>query len=480
MTERTLFDIRRTEAFSIPVSPCEITSAGSDRELLLVADLPEVGQTAHWFAKVVVMSERSPEQIVDQIRELLDSLYRVDSRRILATLIRLLGDFDLAEEAMHEAFAAALSLWPGSGVPGNPRPWLISTARFKAIDTLRRRARFDASQGELVRYLEAQSSSPAESNEEGSLEDDGLEDDRLRLIFTCCHPSLAPEARVALTLREVCGLTTEEIAKAFLTTPRTLAQRIVRAKAKIRDTPIRYEVPSPQELPDRLGAVLQVVYLVFNEGYSAAAGAEVTRAELTGEAIRLGRLLTDLQPEPEVIGLLSLMLLQESRRAARTSPTGELILLENQNRSLWNRRQIAEGVALLEKALKSRRFGPYTLQAGIAAVHAKAESVAATDWGQIVALYDQLVRIQPSPVVQLNRAVAIAMRDGPEAGLTHIDAVLEDGELENYYLAHSARADMCRRLGRTAEARSSYEKALALTQQEPERQFLQERIRQLK
>ena len=448
--------------------------------MLLVADLPEVGQTAHWFAKVVVMSERSPEQIVDQIRELLDSLYRVDSRRILATLIRLLGDFDLAEEAMHEACAAALSLWPGSGVPGNPRPWLISTARFKAIDTLRRRARFDASQGELVRYLEAQSSSPAESNEEGSLEDDGLEDDRLRLIFTCCHPSLAPEARVALTLREVCGLTTEEIAKAFLTTPRTLAQRIVRAKAKIRDTPIRYEVPSPQELPDRLGAVLQVVYLVFNEGYSAAAGAEVTRAELTGEAIRLGRLLTDLQPEPEVIGLLSLMLLQESRRAARTSPTGELILLENQNRSLWNRRQIAEGVALLEKALKSRRFGTYTLQAGIAAVHAKAESVAATDWGQIVALYDQLVRIQPSPVVQLNRAVAIAMRDGPEAGLTHIDAVLEDGELGNYYLAHSARADMCRRLGRTAEARSSYEKALALTQQEPERQFLQERIRQLK
>ena len=462
------------------MSRCEMTSAGSNRELLLVADLPEVGQTAHWFAKVVVMFERSPEQIVDQIRELLDSLYRLDSRRILATLIRLLGDFDLAEEAMHEAFAAALSLWPGSGVPGNPRPWLISTARFKAIDTLRRRARFDASQDDLVRYLEAQSSSPEESNEEDRLGDDGLEDDRLRLIFTCCHPSLEPEARVALTLREVCGLTTEEIAKAFLTTPRTLAQRIVRAKAKIRDTPIRYEVPSPQDLPDRLGAVLQVVYLVFNEGYSAAAGAEVTRAELTGEAIRLGRLLTDLQPEPEVIGLLSLMLLQESRRAARTSPTGELILLENQNRSLWNRRQIAEGVALLEKALKSRRFGPYTLQAGIAAVHAEAESVAVTDWGQIVALYDQLVRIQPSPVVQLNRAVAIAMRDGPEAGLTHIDAVLEDGELENYYLAHSARADMCRRLGRTAEARSSYEKALALTQQEPERQFLQERIRQLK
>jgi RNA polymerase sigma-70 factor, ECF subfamily len=422
-----------------------------------------------------VMSERSTEQI----RELLDSLYRVDSGRILATLIRLLGDFDLAEEAMHEAFAAALSAWPKTGVPDNPRPWLISTARFKAIDTLRRRARFDASQAELVRYLEAQSSSVEISNQE-----DSLQDDRLRLIFTCCHPSLAPEARVALTLREVCGLTTEEIAKAFLTTPRTLAQRIVRAKAKIRETKIPYEVPTPQELPLRLGAVLQVVYLVFNEGYSAAAGSEVTRAELTGEAIRLGRLLADLQPatevEPEVIGLLALMLLQASRHAARTSPTGEMILLEHQDRSLWNREQIAEGLAMLEKALKSRRAGPYTLQAAIAAVHAQAESVAATDWRQIVALYDQLVRIQPSPVVQLNRAVAIAMRDGPEAGLAHIDAVLERGELADYYLAHSARADMYRRLGRTAEARSAYEKALALTQQEPERQFLQERIRQLK
>src|SRR6202453_173205 len=427
------------------------------------------------------MSEPSTEQT----RELLDSLYRVDSGRILATLIRLLGDFDLAEEAMHEAFATALSVWPTSGVPGNPRPWLISTARFKAIDTLRRRARFDASQDELVRYLEAQSSSAESSNKEARFEDDGLEDDRLRLIFTCCHPSLAPEAHVALTLREVCGLTTEEIAKAFLITPRTLAQRIVRAKAKIRETPIPYEVPTPQELPERLGAVLQVIYLVFNEGYSAAAGAEVTRAELTGEAIRLGRLLTELQPEPdvpkpEIMGLLALMLLQESRRAARTSPAGELILLENQDRSLWNREQIAEGVALVEKALKSRRFGSYTLQAAIAAVHAEAESLAATDWRQIVALYDRLLRIQPSPVVQLNRAVAIAMRDGPEAGLTLIDAVLEHGELADYYLAHSARADMCRRLGRTAEARSAYEKALALTQQEPERQFLQERIRQLK
>jgi len=376
---------------------------------------------------------------------------------------------------MHEAFATALSLWSSSGVPVSPRPWLISTARFKAIDTLRRRARLNASQDELVRYLEAQGSSAESSNEE-----DSVEDDRLRLIFTCCHPSLAPEAQVALTLREVCGLTTEEIARAFLITPATLAQRIVRAKAKIRETPIPYEVPTAQELPRRLGAVLQVIYLVFNEGYSAAAGAEVTRAELTGEAIRLARLLTELQPEPEVIGLLSLMLLQESRRAARTSPIGELILLQDQDRSLWNREQIAEGVALLEKALKSRRFGPYTLQAAIAAVHAEAETAAATDWRQIVALYNQLVRIQPTPVVLLNRAVAIAMRDGPEAGLAHIEAVMEHGELANYYLAHSAHADMYRRLGRTDEARASYEKALALTQQGPERQFLQERIRQLK
>jgi RNA polymerase sigma-70 factor (ECF subfamily) len=417
------------------------------------------------------MSEHSTEQI----RELLESLYRADSGRILATLIRLLGDFDLAEDAMHEAFAAALSQWPSSGVPDNPRPWLISTARFKAIDTLRRRARFDASQDELARYLEAQSSSAERSNEE-----DSLEDDRLRLIFTCCHPSLPPEARVALTLREVCGLTTEEIAKAFLITPRTLAQRIVRAKAKIRETPIPYEVPAPRELPERLGAVLHVIYLVFNEGYSAAAGAEVTRAELTGEAIRLGRLLSKLLPEPEVIGLLSLMLLQESRHAARTSPAGELILLENQDRSLWNRDQIAEGLALLEKALKSRRFGAYTLQAAIAALHAESSSVASTDWRQITLLYDQLLRIQPSPVVELNRAVAIAECEGPEAGLALIDAVLAQGELANYYLAHSVRADMCRRLGRTDEARSSYEKALALTKQEPERKFLQERIRQLK
>jgi RNA polymerase sigma-70 factor (ECF subfamily) len=413
-----------------------------------------------------------PQNVPEELRRTIETLYRSESGRILATLARLLGDLDVAEEAMHEAFAAALDTWPQAGVPDNPRPWLISTARFKAIDGMRRRARFDSAQKDLALYLGAHINETPHEEEE-------IEDDRLRLIFTCCHPSLPPEARVALTLREVCGLATEEIAKAFLTTPSTLAQRIVRAKAKIRDTPIRYEVPSPQELPERMGAVLQVIYLVFNEGYSAAAGAEVTRAELTAEAIRLGRLLSELLPDPEVLGLLSLMLLQESRRAARTSPAGELILLENQDRSLWNREQIAEGVALVERSLRSRRFGSYTLQAAIAAVHAEAESVAGTDWRQIVALYDRLVRIQPSPVVELNRAVGIAMRDGPEAGLALIDTVLADGKLANYYLAHSARADMYRRLGRTAEARSSYEKALALTQQEPERQFLKERIRQL-
>ncbi len=414
-----------------------------------------------------------PPPVPEQLSRIIENLYRSESGRVLATLVRLLGDLDLAEEAMHEAFAAALESWPQTGVPEKPRPWLISTARYKAIDGMRRRARFDGAQRDLIAHIESRVN-------DAPLDDDEIEDDRLRLIFTCCHPALPPEGQVALTLRELCGLTTEEIARAFLVTPATLAQRIVRAKAKIREIPIPYEVPAPEELPERLDAVLQVIYLVFNEGYSAAAGAEVTRAELTGEAIRLGRLLTDLQPEPEVIGLLSLMLLQESRRAARTSPTGELILLENQDRSLWNREQIAEGVALVEQALKSHRFGSYTLQAAIVAVHAEAKSVAATDWRQIVALYDQLLLIQPSPVVQLNRAVAIAMRDGPEAGLTHIDAVLEHGDLANYYLAHSARAEMYRRLGRTAEARSSYEKALALTQQEPERQFLQERIRQLK
>jgi len=412
------------------------------------------------------------QNVPEELGRTIETLYRSESGRILATLVRLLGDLDVAEEAMHEAFATALDTWPKTGVPDNPRPWLISTARFKAIDGIRRRARFDSAQKDLDLYLEPSVSEAADEDE--------IEDDRLRLIFICCHPALPPEGRVALTLREVCGLTTEEISRAFLVTPATLAQRIVRAKAVIRDKAIPYQVPASQELPARVGAVLQVVYLVFNEGYSAAAGAEVTRAELTGEAIRLGRLLAELLPEPEVIGLLSLMLLQESRRAARTSPTGELILLENQDRSLWNRAHIAEGVALLEKALNSHRFGSYTLQAAIAAVHAQAESVAQTDWREIVALYDRLLEIQPSPVVRLNRAVAIAMRDGPEAGLTEIDAVLEHGELANYYLAHSVRADMYRRLGRTSEARSSYEKALALTQQEPEQQFLQERIRQLK
>ena len=428
-----------------------------------------------------------PPPVPEQLSRTIETLYRSESGRVLATLVRLLGDLDLAEESMHEAFAAALESWTLAGIPDKPRPWLISTARFKAIDAMRRRVRFDGAQRDLVAHMESRVNDAPSGNVE--IGDDEIEDDRLRLIFTCCHPALPPEGQIALTLREVCGLTTEEIARAFLVTPATLAQRIVRAKAVIRDKAIPYQVPASQELPARLGAVLQVVYLVFNEGYSAAAGAEVTRAQLTSEAIRLGRLLTELLPNPEIpgpdvqnpeiIGLLALMLLQESRRAARTSPTGELILLENQDRALWNREQIAEGVALVEISLNSRRFGPYTLQAAIAAVHAEAESTAATDWRQIVALYNQLVQIHPSPVAHLNRAVAIAMRDGPEAGLKHIDAVLAHGELANYYLAHAARADMYRRLGRTDEARASYEKARSLTQQEPERQFLQERIRQL-
>ena len=419
-----------------------------------------------------------PQLVPEELSRIIETLYRTESGRVLATLVRLLGDLDLAEESMHEAFAAALESWAQAGIPDKPRPWLISTARFKAIDVMRRRMRFDGAQKDLIAHLESRANDVPRDILE--IEDEEIDDDRLRLIFTCCHPALPPEAQVALTLREVCGLTTEEIARSFLVTPATLAQRIVRAKTKIRETPIPYEVPAPHELPERLDTVLQVIYLVFNEGYSAAAGTEVMRVELTSEAIRLGRLLAELQPEPEVIGLLALMLLQESRRAARTSPTGELILLENQDRSLWNREQIAEGLALVEKALKSHRFGSYTLQAAIAAVHAEAESTAATDWRQIVALYNQLLRIQPSPVVHLNRAVAIAMRDGPEAGLEQINAVMEHGELANYYLAHSARAELYRRLGKTAEARASYEKALALTHQEPERQFLQERIRQLK
>ncbi len=419
-----------------------------------------------------------PPPVPEQFSRTIDTLYRSESGRVLATLVRLLGDLDLAEESMHEAFAAALDTWPQTGIPENPRPWLISTARFKAIDAFRRRARLDGAQKDLVAHIESRinDASVATFKED----DDEIDDDRLRLIFTCCHPALPPEGQVALTLREVCGLTTEQIARAFLVTPATLAQRIVRAKTVIREKAIPYQVPAAYEFSDRLASVLLVVYLIFNEGYSAVAGSEVTRVELTGEAIRLGRLLNQLRPDPETMGILALMLLQESRRAARTSPAGDLILLENQDRSLWNRQQIAEGVTWLQEALKSRRFGVYTLQAAIAAVHAEAKSAAATDWGQIVSLYNQLVRIQPSPVVHLNRAVAIAMHDGPEAGLAQIDALLQQGDLANYYLAHSARADLCRRLGRTAEARSSYEKAVSLTQQEPERQFLQERIRQLK
>ncbi|MEO5712637.1 MAG: RNA polymerase sigma factor [Luteolibacter sp.] len=412
------------------------------------------------------------ETTIEQVRKNLDAIYRAESGRILATLIRLLGDFDLAEDAMQDAFAAALDRWPQDGVPGNPRAWLVSTGRFKAIDALRRRARFDASQEKIAEQLEA-----GTDREDGP--DESVEDDRLRLIFTCCHPALAQEARVALTLREICGLTTEEIARAFLTTAPTLAQRIVRAKAKIREDRIPYQVPPVEELPDRLEPVLQVVYLVFNEGYHASSGVSLTRADLSGEAIRLGRLLMELLPEPEVLGLLALMLLQESRRATRTSPSGELILLEHQDRSRWNHEHIAEGVALVERALLSGRFGPYTLQAAIAAVHAEASDAASTDWPQIVALYTELARIAPSSVVELNRAVAVAMRDGPEAGVKLIDALLDRGELKDYHLAHAARADLCRRLGRDAEARFSYERALALTQQEPERRFLEKRLREL-
>jgi RNA polymerase sigma-70 factor (ECF subfamily) len=413
------------------------------------------------------------ENATERIRKTLDNIYRSESRRILATLIRLLGDFDLAEEALHDAFRAALEQWPKDGVPANPRAWLVSAGRFKAIDTLRRRARYDASLAELAEQLDADTNDPT------AWDDERVEDDRLRLIFTCCHPALPPDARMALTLREVCGLTTEEIARAFLTAPPTLAQRIVRAKAKIRDARIPYQVPSRAELPDRLDTVLHVIYLMFNEGYSASSGGSLTRPDLSGEAIRLGRLLVALLPEPEVAGLLALMLLHESRRAARTSPEGDHVLLEDQDRSLWNREQIAEGVALVEQALSTRRFGPYTLQAAIAAVHAEAPNVAATDWAQIVALYDELTRAVPSPVVELNRAVAVAMRDGPLAGLALIDAILARGELADYHLAHAARADMCRRLGRAADARASYQRALGLTHQEPERRFLERRLGEL-
>jgi RNA polymerase sigma-70 factor, ECF subfamily len=437
----------------------------------------------------------------------IETLYRSESGRILATLVRLLGDLDLAEEAMHEAFAAAVESWPQTGIPDKPRPWLISTARFKAIDGIRRRARFDESQKDLALYTESQLNESqrnqahinaarfqqASPHKAFPVEDeDEIEDDRLRLIFTCCHPALPPEGQLALTLREVCGLTTEEIARAFLVTPATLAQRIVRAKALIRDKAIPYQVPGSQELSARLGTVLLVVYLIFNEGYTA----ETTGAELSREAIRLGRLLLELlqQPQstrskeipsfkdtlPEVMGLLGLMLLHESRRAARTSREGDLILLEQQDRSLWDKAQIAEGIALSESALRSHRFGAYTLQAAIAAVHAESSSTASTDWRQITLLYDQLLRIQPSPVVELNRAVAVAMCEGPEQGLRIIDDLLAREELANYHLAYSARADLCRRLGRVPEARASYEKALALARREPERRFLARRLEELK
>ncbi len=410
---------------------------------------------------------------IKQVRELVDEVYRAESRRVLATLIRLLGDFDAAEEALHEAFAVAVERWTRDGVPANPRAWLVSTGRFKAIDGIRRRARFDASLPELSRHLETDTGDPEEWDEES------VEDDRLRLIFTCCHPALSPEAQVAMTLREVCGLTTEEIAKAFLTSPPTVAQRIVRAKAKIRKARIPYIVPSEKDLPDRLDAVLRVVYLVFNEGYSASSGESLIRHDLSDEAIRLGRLLMELLPDPEATGLLALMLLHDSRRAARTSPMGELILLDNQDRSLWKQDQIAEGATLVGRALSSGQVGPYTIQAAIATVHAEAPHPGATDWTQIVALYNLLMRANPSPVVELNRAVAVAMRDGPLEGLTLIDAILSRGDLGNYYLAHSARADLCRRLGRTSEAKTSYEQALNLTQQEPERRFIERRLAEL-
>jgi len=409
----------------------------------------------------------------DDVRQRVDAIYRSDSRRVLATLIRLLGDFDLAEEALHDAFAAAIESWARDGVPANPRAWLVSAGRFKAIDRLRQRARFDAS---LVSLTEQLGDATSSMNE---LDEDGVEDDRLRLIFTCCHPALTPDARVALTLREVCGLTTEEIAHAFLTSAPTVAQRIVRAKGKIRDARIPYQIPSRADLPERLDAVLHVVYLVFNEGYSASTGESVVRQDLCAEAIRLGRLVVELMPEAEAMGLLGLLLLHDSRRAARNAVAGALVLLDEQDRSLWNREQIAEGVTLVERALGSRRVGPYTLQAAIAAVHAEAPAADATDWAQIVGLYDVLLRVEPSPVIELNRAAAVAMRDGPAAGLELIDVILARGDLTDYQHAHSARADLLRRLGKNQEAAEAYMRALELTVQGPERAFLESRIQEL-
>ena len=411
--------------------------------------------------------------MTESARQTVEAVYRRESRRVLATLIRLLGDFDLAEEALHDAFIAAVEQWAVDGVPENPRAWLVSTGRFKAIDRLRRLARFEDRFDERVGQLSG------EPDFAGELDEKQVEDDHLRLIFTCCHPALAPDAQVALTLREVCGLTTEEIASAFLCAASTLAQRIVRAKAKIRDAKIPYALPTQQDLPERLDSVLRVVYLIFNEGYSASGGETLTRTDLSAEAIRLGRKLLQLLPEPEVAGLLALMLLHDARRAARTSPGGEVVLLEAQDRGLWDREQIAAGAALVEQALSSRRFGPYTLQAAIAAVHCEAPTAEATDWPQIVGLYDVLLRVEPSPVVELNRAVAVAMRDGPGTGLRLIDNILDRGDLQEYYLAHAARADLLRRLGRTDEARQAYKRALALVIQEPGRRFLEQRLSRL-
>jgi len=415
-----------------------------------------------------------PPSDADDVRRRVDTLYRTDSRRVLATLIRLLDSFDLAEEALHDAFTAAVEQWPKDGVPDNPRAWLVSAGRFKAIDKIRRRARFDASLVEMAHTLDADDEIAPDSPPLN-----GVEDDRLRLIFTCCHPALSPDAQVALTLREVCGLTTEEIARGFLTPAPTLAQRIVRAKSKIRVARIPYEVPTRNELPQRLDSVLRVIYLVFNEGYYASTGESLTRHDLSAEAIRLGRTVVELLPEPEAIGLLALMLLTESRRAARATADGDIVLLEEQDRSLWNAASIAEGKALVQTALTSRRFGPYTLQAAIAAVHAEAPEASATDWTQIVGLYEVLARVDASPVVLLNRAVAIAMRDGPDAGLAMIDLLLARGDLEDYHFAHAARADLCRRAGRIEQARRSYLRALALARQEPERRFLQRRLSEL-
>lgn len=413
------------------------------------------------------MAEQAREAVATRVAQ----VYREQSRRILATLIRLLGDFDLAEEALHEAFFVAIERWQDAGVPDNPRAWLVSVGRFKAIDALRRRARFAASQAALLSQLEQL------EQDDWSVED--VQDDRLRLIFTCCHPALAADAQVPLTLREICDLSTEEIARAFLVSPATIAQRIVRAKAKIRDAGIPYQVPQLSELPERLESVLRVIYLVFNEGYSASMGAELTRDELTREAIRLGYLLLELLPEAEVMGLLALMLLHESRRTARISATGELILLDEQDRSLWQQDLIEEGCALVERGLRSGHAGPYCLQAAIAAVHAEAASAERTDWAQIVGLYDILLRLQPSPVIQLNRAVALAKRDGPAAGLEQVEAILSRGDLQDYHLAHAARADFCRQLGQVGAARESYQLALALARQSPERRFLEQRLAQL-